>query len=241
MSGDRPIDHPEASSAEPSADDVEAFVRSVQAKEAATSGRAVTVVPTPPSTVAPVVAPSSKPEIARARRRPDGPGRALRTASGAHRPMRGPTEGLIGRLEWDRLVADESERQRRYGRPSAIVLLELEGLDAATARTGAGVVGRVVPPCAEALVSISRASDRVTRLRDGRFGVLLRETDAAGASRYATRAIATCEPWLTAMPWPLRMVAGWAAPEVDADLLDAVGQAEQRLRAASEADVDRRS
>lgn len=154
--------------------------------------------------------------------------------------MRAPIEGLISRLEWDRLVADESERQRRYGRSSAIVLFELDGLDTAIARAGAGVVGRVVPPCAEALVSISRASDRVTRLRDGRFGVLLRETDAAGASRYVTRAIESCEPWLSPMPWPLRIVAGWAAPEAGDDLLDAVGQAEQRLRAAT-APVDHRS
>ncbi len=145
---------------------------------------------------------------------------------------------MIGRLEWDRLVADESERQRRYGRPSAIVLVELAGLDRAVAQAGQGVIGRVVPPCAETLVAMARASDRVTRLRDGRFGILLRETDADGAGRYAARAVASCDPWLAAMPWPLHLVVAWASTDGGEDLVSAVRHAERRLQtAAAKADA----
>jgi GGDEF domain-containing protein len=140
--------------------------------------------------------------------------------------------GLVGRVEWDRLVADESERQRRYGRPSAIVLVEVAGLDRATAQAGPGVVGRVISPCGATLVAAARASDRVTRLGDGRFGVLLREADADGASRYAKRAVAACDPWLAALPWQLRLSVGWASPDGGDDLLAAFRQAERRLEAS---------
>jgi hypothetical protein len=147
---------------------------------------------------------------------------------------RGPIAGLIGRLEWERLVADESERQRRYSRPSAIVLAEVVGPDPRSGEGAAGpaIIGRVVPACAEALLALTRASDRVTRLGDARFGILLRESDASGASRYAARAVAACDPWLGSMPWPLRLVAVWASLD-DADPTGAMSTAEGRLAAAS--------
>ena len=113
------------------------------------------------------------------------------------------------------------------------MLVELAGLDRAIAQTGTGVIGRVVPPCAETLVSLARASDRVTRLSDGRFGILLRETDADGAGRYAARAVASCDPWLAAMPWSLRLVVAWASTEGGEDLVSAVRHAERRLQSAA--------
>ncbi len=242
--------------AEPTADDVEALVRSIAAKEAATSTtapdaaaaaaegegpKAVAPEPEPTSAARPVVVASARTSGNATTATPSTGGgaaspterrhpvRPATTRPGSAAPIRAPLAGLIGRLEWERLVADESQRQRRYGRPSAIVLVEVGGLDAAAAQSGSGVVARVVPPCAETLVALARASDRVTRLGDGRFGVLLRETDADGASRYAARAVAACDPWLAAMPWPLRLHVGWASPEGAEDLTDAVQIAERRL------------
>jgi GGDEF domain-containing protein len=206
---------------EPSADTVEALVRSIQVKEAGTPPPvASTDGPTPPRAI--VVASGRQADV-----------RPISSHPGLLQPGEGPIAGLIGRLEWDRVVADESERQQRYGRPGAIVMIELGGLDQAVALTGPRVIARVVRPCGETLVSIARASDRVTRLRDGRFGVLLRETDADGASRYASRAIDACDPWLAAMPWPLKLVVGWASATSGEDLVAAGREAERRMLAAS--------
>jgi GGDEF domain-containing protein len=245
MSDERPA-------TEPSADEVEALVQAIAAKDAAATGgaapsdpatpaeggpdlappRPVIVVSGPPSARRPATA-SSQPGTAPA---PDRRNRARPLVSRpAPRPGASPpaVAGLVGRVEWDRLVADESERQRRYGRPSAIVLVEVAGLHRAAAQAGSGVVGRVISPCGATLVAAARASDRVTRLGDGRFGVLLREADADGARRYAERAVAACDPWLSALPWQLRLSVGWASPDGGDDLLAALRQAERRLEAST--------
>jgi GGDEF domain-containing protein len=226
--------------AEPSVDAIDAVVRSIAAKEGPTP--AAPPEPIVPLVRRPIVVPSAPP---RARRpavtsggldRPVVERRAMRRDSRntARQPPRAPRstghiDGLMARLEWERLVADEAERQRRYGRPSSIVLIEIDGLDGAIERAGPGVVGRLARPCAETLVTIARASDRLTRLADGRFGILLRETDADGASRYATRAVAACDPWLASMPWPLRLAISWASPDGDEDLVEAFHRAERQL------------
>jgi GGDEF domain-containing protein len=155
--------------------------------------------------------------------------RSARPARSAEARRAGSTGTLVERLTWERLVADESERQRRYGRPSAIVLAEVHGLDRAVAQAGPRAVDRVAPSCGRTLVSIARGSDRVTRLTDGRFGILLREADDVGASRYAGRARAACDGWLAAMPWPLELQIGWASPEGNEDLVGALRRAERDL------------
>jgi GGDEF domain-containing protein len=229
--------------AEPSASDVEALVRSIEAKEAATGARPVAANPSANGSTAsngstPSDAPVPRPPVIvvstpASAKRPAVPGAPRGLSTTPRRGQGSAIVGLTGRLEWERLVADESERQRRYGRPSAIVLVELSGLDRAITQAGTGVIGRVVPPCAETLVALARASDRVTRLRDGRFGILLRETDADGASRYAARAVASCDPWLAAMPWPLRLVVASASTDGGEDLVSAVRLAERRLQTAT--------
>lgn len=192
-------------SGEPSVEVIEALVRSIAAREAGAIEPSRDGAPATP---------------VRRQERPATP--------------RGPIAGLIGRLEWERLVADESERQRRYGRPGAIVLAEVIGSDAGAGegRPAPAIIGRVAPACAEALLALTRASDRVARLGDARFGILLREADAGGASRYAARAITACDPWLAAMPWPLRLATGWGSLD-DTDPAGALRAAEGRLATAA--------
>ena len=137
---------------------------------------------------------------------------------------------LIERHEWERLVANEARRQRRYGRPSAIVVLELDGVQAVTGHAGRKVIERVAASCGDALVSVARASDRITRLGDARFAVLLREAGETGAVRFAARASATCDPWLDTLPWSIRLLVGWTTGAL-ADLPDPIEVAARRLRA----------
>ncbi len=156
---------------------------------------------------------------------------AAHSAAGARRLSPARAGALTERHEWERLVADEARRQRRYGRPSAIVLLELEGVQAVTGHTGRKVIERIAASCGDALVSVARASDRITRLDDARFAVLLREAGETGAVRFAARASATCDPWLDTLPWSIRLLVGWTTGDALADLTDGIGVAERRLRA----------
>jgi diguanylate cyclase (GGDEF)-like protein len=137
----------------------------------------------------------------------------------------------MDRQRWEGLLAHEAQRQERYPRSTAVVVVELDGLDELVARMGPAAVNRLVPPCAGILVSVARASDRIARLATGRFGVILFETDDDGAARYAARAVATTQAWLATSPWDVRLSAGWTSTREPSDLRRAVRTAEDDLRA----------
>ncbi len=213
----------------PSAAAVEALVRSIEAKEAPAAGTSA-VGPRPP---APGPAPATTPIGPR----PAEPGPwSLPPLPLALTPVstsagRGPIPGLMDRQHWEGLIAHEAQRQQRYGQPTAIVLAELHGLDDLVVRMGPAAVHRLIPPCAEILVSVARASDRVARLTTGRFGVLLLETDEGGAARYAARATAATDGWLGSSNWDVRLSVGWTATTDPNALRRGLRTAEEHLRA----------
>lgn len=219
---------------------VEALVRSIEAKEAQSAPVGAPVEPTarpegdaetPASAV--VLEPPPKKEKRARTGNPSPP-------STTHRPpatgwawsptSRGPLPGLVDRQLWEALVAEEAERQHRYGRPTAIVLAELEGLDELVARMGPAAMNRLVRPCVDMLASLTRRSDRMTRLTNSRFGLLLLETDAAGAAKLAARITVAAEKRLSGSRWPVRMVVGWAGAATSEELHRAVRAAERHLR-----------
>lgn len=220
---------------------VEALVRSIEAKEAENAPLAAPVEPAaPPDSVAETsasaaarepapptpqgLATTAEPSLAPTGARPPATGWAWSPTS------RGPLPGLVDRQLWEALVAEEAERQHRYGRPTAIVLAELEGLDALVARMGPAAMNRFVLPCAEMLVSLARKSDRVTRVTNSRFGLLLLETDVGGAARLAARITVAAEHRLSGSTWPVRIVVGWAGATTGEELRHAVRAAEEHLR-----------
>ena len=219
---------------------VEALVRSIEAKEVLTaprdepedaavlldgvaqsSGSADAVEPLPPEPPDPVLTAEPAPESDGLR--PPATGWAWSPTS------RGPLPGLVDRQLWKALVLEEAERQDRYGHPTAIVLAELVGLDELVARMGPAAMNRFVPACADMLVSLARSSDRITRLTNSRFGLLLLETDVVGAARLAARITVAAELRLAASTWPVRMVVGWAGAATSEELRGAVRAAEEHL------------
>ncbi|MDF2733841.1 MAG: sensor diguanylate cyclase [Chloroflexota bacterium] len=219
---------------------VEALVRSIEAKEVLTaprdepedaavlldgvaqsSGSADAVEPLPPEPPDPVLTAEPAPESDGLR--PPATGWAWSPTS------RGPLPGLVDRQLWKALVLEEAERQDRYGHPTAIVLAELVGLDELVARMGPAAMNRFVPVCADMLVSLARSSDRITRLTNSRFGLLLLETDVVGAARLAARITVAAELRLAASTWPVRMVVGWAGAATREELRGAVRAAEEHL------------
>ena len=214
----------------PTAAAIEALVRAIEAKEGATDGDGSPAEPMVPSA-------RTKPRATRATAATASAGTAwsLPPLPIALTPVaaggRGPIPGVMDRQQWEGLITHEAQRQGRHARPAAIVLAELDGLDELVARMGPAAVNRLIPPCAGILVAVARLSDRVARLATGRFGVLLLETDAAGAARYAARATAAVETWLAASPWDVRLSIGWAATTDPDELRRGLRNAEAHLRA----------
>ena len=164
-----------------------------------------------------------------ARANPRGPD--TRAPSG-DQPAAGSSDtltGLLGPTAWGRMVADEDARVRRYRRPATIVMIELDGLDRLTSRLGDAAGERLVPAVADSIRRLAREADHVARLGEGRFGVLLPETDEIQAINYVERIRRTCDLWLESGAVSLRLAVGWASAAGDDSLHDAGRAATERM------------
>jgi diguanylate cyclase (GGDEF)-like protein len=139
--------------------------------------------------------------------------------------------GLLSASRWGRIVADEDARVRRYRRPATIVMIELDGLERLTARLGDAAGERLVPAVADTIRRLAREADFVARVSDGRFAVLLPETDEIQAINYVERVRRTCDLWLESGAVALRLAMGWASASGDDSLLDAGRIATERMYA----------
>ena len=140
-----------------------------------------------------------------------------------------PLTGLLSASRWARVVADEDARIRRYRRAATIVMIELDGLDRLTARLGDAAAERLVPAVADTIRRLAREADFVARLGDGRFAVLLPETDEIQAINYVERVRRTCDMWLESGAVALRLAMGWASATGDDSLQDAGRVATERM------------
>ena len=137
--------------------------------------------------------------------------------------------GLLSPSRWGRVVADEDARVRRYRRPATIVMIELDGLERLTARLGDAAGDRLVPAVADTIRRLAREADFVARVGDGRFAVLLPETDEIQAINYVERVRRTCDLWLELGAVALKLAMGWASASGDDSLLDAGRIATERM------------
>jgi diguanylate cyclase (GGDEF)-like protein len=137
--------------------------------------------------------------------------------------------GLHGPAAWSHAVAQEAARSSRYGRPVAVVIAELDGLDPLEERFGPEAADRLIPPVADVLRRSARSADTIARLDRVRFGLLLPETDEIQAINLVERIRAGCDRWLAAGPVSVRLSIGWASPPVGGDLANALREAEERM------------
>jgi diguanylate cyclase (GGDEF)-like protein len=188
---------------------VEAFVAGVS-PDAAGSGR----VPTPAEVLA---------------SREDALRSALASMPPIHLPSAtpDPTEAIdqapaghaeeAGSESWERILSEESARVARFGRPSTVVTASLPHLEDVADRWGRDAADRVVAETARLLESEGRAVDRIARLDDATFGILLPETSEIGAARYAERVRAAADAWLMSAGLSVRLEVGWAHVASGAD------------------------
>jgi diguanylate cyclase (GGDEF)-like protein len=144
-----------------------------------------------------------------------------------------PQTGFDVAMTWERWLAEEDARLRRYRRPVTVVLVEIDGLDRLEERLGPAVADRLIPPMAATLRGQGRAADRFARLSRSRFGVVLPETDEVQAINYVERVRQAADLWLEAGAVATRLSIGWAACDgaSSATLADATVAAESRLHA----------
>lgn len=117
---------------------------------------------------------------------------------------------LLGPVLFERLLAAESARARRYQRPESIVIAELVGLDGLGRSWGEDVARTAVTSLAAVLRSGSRTSDYVARIASDRFAILLTETDEIAAINYVERVREAWEGQRAIAGGGLRVGFGWA-------------------------------
>lgn len=142
-----------------------------------------------------------------------------------------PGTGLDLAPSWSRWLQEEDSRVRRYRHPATIVLIEIDGLDRLIDRLGADAADRLIPPVAATLRRYAREVDRIARLSNRSFGVLLPETDEVQAINFVERVRTTCDLWLASGAISLKLAMGWAEANPGRTIEVALGMAENRLNA----------
>lgn len=94
---------------------------------------------------------------------------------------------LYNRRGWDRLLASEEERCRRYGHPAAVLIVDLDELKLVNDAQGHAAGDALIVRAGSALREVARSLDIVARLGGDEFGILSAECDRAGAEALLKR------------------------------------------------------
>lgn len=124
----------------------------------------------------------------------------------------------------------------RYNRNLAVLLIEVERLSDIEAESGRATAERVLVQMADAMIEHIRTTDRVGRLDNDRFLLLMPETDVAGAQvveerarEYARRIEIATDRWRKAH---VTVVTGAASFRRGEDINHLLARAEQALAEA---------
>jgi two-component system cell cycle response regulator len=104
-----------------------------------------------------------------------------------------PLTGLLNRREFDRLLAEEIERSRRFGHPFALVLGDIDHFKAVNDSHGHQAGDAVLQEVSRRLTTGLRSVDRLARFGGEELAMILMETDRAAALEAAQRAGAALE------------------------------------------------
>ncbi|MFM7752025.1 MAG: GGDEF domain-containing protein [Opitutaceae bacterium] len=95
--------------------------------------------------------------------------------------------GLLNRREFDRILAEETERARRLGQPLGLVLADVDHFKRINDTRGHAAGDVALRVLAERIPAAVRGIDRVARVGGDELGVILPAADAAGALEAARR------------------------------------------------------
>lgn len=97
--------------------------------------------------------------------------------------------GLLDRRGWNLAIEFEDGRYRRFGDPAAIVVVDLDGLEAVNDVKGHPGGDELIVRAATTLRSLVRAGDLVARLGGDEFGVIVADATPSGARALESRLI----------------------------------------------------
>ncbi|HET8935757.1 MAG TPA: GGDEF domain-containing protein [Polyangiales bacterium] len=153
-----------------------------------------------------------------------------------HLTQRDPLTGLLNRRGFEELSATELLRAARYDRPIAFALLDVDRFKAVNDQYGHAVGDRVLRIVSEELLNLRR-SDLAVRLGGDEFGLLMPETDAAGAEQLVSRLRQRIHTRMFEQGWPVTISAGVASSEqCPRRLPELIADADSRMYACKLAD-----
>ncbi len=145
-----------------------------------------------------------------------------------------PLTGLVNRAHFFALAKGEIRRARRYSRPLAVIMADIDHFKRINDTYGHREGDRALASFADLCRNLVRAEDTVARLGGEEFGLLLPETDAAQAVALANRLRTAVEDLhLGGLPAPITISIGisqFLAAETTLDA--ALSRADQALYAA---------
>lgn len=97
--------------------------------------------------------------------------------------------GLFNRRAWDNLISLEEERCKRYGHPTAILMIDLNNLKTVNDSLGHNAGDELIQKAATTLKGCVRINDIVARLGGDEFAVLSIENNQVNAKNLVDRVI----------------------------------------------------
>ena len=136
-------------------------------------------------------------------------------------------------------LAQELGRNRRYGRPLALIYLDLDDFKNVNDAHGHATGDAVLRLVADAMRSAVRRADLVGRLGGDEFGVLMPETDGAVAHAAATRLVTGIRTVFRGTPSVTASIGVVAVAGTEAGSDELLRKADQAMYEAKRAGKDR--
>ena len=144
---------------------------------------------------------------------------------------RDPLTGLLNRRGLDELGGAELRRAERYGRPLAFALFDVDRFKEVNDLFGHAAGDRVLKLVAEQLMQL-RHSDLAVRLGGDEFGLLMPETDLAGAELLVARLQQSIQERMSEHGFPVTISAGIAAGPRGPSMEALIAEADREMYAA---------
>jgi diguanylate cyclase (GGDEF)-like protein len=150
-----------------------------------------------------------------------------------------PLTSALNARTFSHELAQELSRNRRYGRPLAVIYLDLDDFKAVNDAHGHATGDAVLRLVADAMRGAVRQADVVGRLGGDEFAVLMPETDGTVAHAAATRLATSIRTVFRGTPSVTASIGVVAVSGTEAGTDELLRKADQAMYAAKRAGKDR--
>ncbi len=152
--------------------------------------------------------------------------------------------GLLNRREYDRILAEEEDRARRFGHPLSLVIIDLDLFKAINDTHGHPAGDAVLREAARRIAGAIRTVDRAARIGGEEFALVLVQSGRVAALDVARRAVASIagEPIRIGDGFSITVTASAGVAELPSDARNAdelIAAADKALYAAKAAGRNR--